>query len=415
MLNVTFYNLNQDNNTVQASKPSVKGIQTLRSTNNLFRINSQETYDITVPLSLTNGSGTFANTNVTYIDSNFSSLVDVDGLGDAKLIGGITCKYGLFQDCTSLKKVNTKMENLQRANNIFQNCNSLESFTGNLINLEIMLSGFNGCDSLRVFNSPLPKLKIAGMQNPVINSQVLDEFAVDLPELRNGDRLFSCPNLSKFTGIIPKLMSGYRMFSNTKLNAESVMYILFSIPNLQEMVAEQEIKGFVQKDDSQYGYDQEEGFINQYQYVYPVLGKAYRISGVGELHLGIGVSSTEVDGKSVEQQLLEFANEIGFDSWEDLKQAFVDKGWEVQFSYNDGSTVTYGLRGRTLNTHPIYARLEEVENKEEAEYCNADKTKYYNIEYCHDTTHPEKFQQFDSLEEACGYFGVIPVKYLEEN
>lgn len=407
MLNVTFYNLNQDNNTVQTIKPTVKGIQTLRSTNNLFRINSQETYDITVPLSLTTGCGTFASTNVTHIDSNFNSLVDVDGAGDAKLIGGLSYKYGLFQDCTSLKKVNTSMENLQRANNLFQGCSSLESFTGNLINLEIMLAGFNGCPNLSKFDSPLPKLKIAGMQGPVINSQVLEEFTVDLPELRNGDRLFTCPNLSKFTGIVPKLVSGNRMFLSTKLDAESVMYILFSIPNLQEMVAEQEIKGFVQTDDSSYGYDQEEGFINQYRYVYPVLGKAQRISSVGGLHLGIGVSPTEVDGKSVEQQLLEFANEVGFDSWEDLKQAFVDKGWTVQFSYNNGDTITYGLRGRTLATHPIYARLEEVENKEEAEYCNTDKTKYYNIEYCHDTTHPEKFQQFDSLEEVCASFEVI--------
>lgn len=407
MLNVTFYNLNQDNNTVQSIKPTVKGIHTLKYTNNLFVINSQETYDITIPLSLTTGSGTFASTKVAYIDSNFNSLVDVDGAGDAKLIGGLVPKYGLFQDCTSLKKVNTSMENLQRANNLFQNCSSLESFTGNLVNLEIMLAGFSGCNNLREFNSPLPKLKIAGFQGPVISSQVLDEFAVDLPELRSGNMLFSCPNLSKFTGIVPKLMSGNRMFFRTKLDAASVMYILFSIPNLQEMVAEQEIKGFVQEDDSQYGYDQEEGFINPYQYIYPVLGKAQRISGVGGLHLGIGVSPTEVDGKSVEQQLLEFANGVGFDSWADLKQAFADKGWTVQFSYNNGSTITYGLRGRTLDTHPIYARLEEVENKEEAEYCNADKTKYYNIEYCHDSTHPEKFQQFSSLEEACASFEVI--------
>jgi hypothetical protein len=113
--------------------------------------------------------------------------------------------------------------------------------------------------------------------------------------------LFTCPNLSKFTGIVPKLMSGNRMFYSTKLDAESVMYILFSIPNLQEMVAEQEIKGFVQEDDSQYGYDQEEGFVNPYQYVYPILGKAYKItSSLGKLTLGIGVSPTEVDGKSVE-------------------------------------------------------------------------------------------------------------------
>lgn len=406
MLNVTFYNLNE-NNVVQSVKPDLEGIKTLKYSDNLFRNSSGETYSLKINTSLIQTSGLFSNTNLEYVDSDLNNLIKSDGLGDTKLIGGTPYKYGLFQDCTSLKKINTKMENLQSAFSLCSGCTALESFTGNLINLEIMLSGFNGCPNLSKFDSPLPKLKIAGMQNPVITSQVLEEFVIDLPELRNGDRLFSCPSLSKFTGIVPKLMSGNRMFFRTKLDAESIMYILFSIPNLLEMVAEQEIKGFVQSDDSTYGYDQEEGFINQYQYVYPVLGKAYRISRAGGLHLGIGVSSTEVDGKSVEQQLLEFANEVGFDSWEDLKQAFVDKGWTVQFSYNDGGTITYGLRGRTLDTHPIYARLEEVENKEEAEYCNVDKTKYYNIEYCHDTTHPEKFQQFNSLEEACASFEVI--------
>lgn len=406
MLNVTFYNLNE-NNVVQSVKPDLEGIKTLKYADNLFRNSSGETYSLKINTSLIQTSGLFSNTNLEYVDSDLNNLIKSDGLGDAKLIGGTPYKYGLFQDCTSLKKINTKMENVQSACNICSGCTALESFTGNLLNLEMMFSGFNGCPNLSKFDSPLPKLKIAGMQNPVITSQVLEEFVIDLPELRNGDRLFSCPNLSKFTGIVPKLLSGSRMFFRTKLDAASVMYILFSIPNLQEMVAEQEIKGFVQEDDSQYGYDQEEGFINPYQYIYPVLGKAQRISSVGGLHLGIGVSPTEVDGKSVEQQLLEFANEVGFDSWADLKQAFVDKGWTVQFSYNNGDTITYGLRGRTLDTCPIYARLEEVENKEEAEYCNVDKTKYYNIEYCHDTTHPEKFQQFNSLEEACASFEVI--------
>ena len=406
MLNVTFYNLNEDN-VVQSIKPDLQGIKTMKYTDNLFRNSSDETYSLKTDTSLVSTSGLFSDTKLEYVDSDLNNLIKSDGAGDAKLIGGIYYKFGLFQDCTSLKTINTKMENLQSASNICGGCTSLESFTGNLLNLEVMYSGFNGCINLSKFDSPLPKLKVGGVLNYVFVSNALEEFTADFPSLRSGWLMFDCPNLRKFTGCLPKLISGLNMFKNTKLDATSVMYILFSIPNINELRAYYEEVGYVQPDDSEYGYEKEEGLINQAQFVHKLLGNKNVVRNVGVLDIGIGVSPTEVDGKSVEQQLLEFANEVGFDSWEDLKQAFVNKGWSVDFSYNDGSAITYGLRGRTLDAHPIYARLEEVENKEEAEYCNTDKTKYYNIEYCHDTTHPEKFQQFNSLEEACASFEVI--------
>lgn len=406
MLNVTFYNLNEDN-VVQSIKPDLQGIKTMKYTDNLFRNSSDETYSLKTDTSLVSTSGLFSDTKLEYVDSDLNNLIKSDGLGDAKLIGGTPYKYGLFQNCTSLKTINTKMENLQSAYSLCMGCTSLESFTGNLLNLEVMYSGFNGCINLSKFDSPLPKLKVGGVLNHVFDSNALEEFTADFPSLRSGWLMFDCPNLRKFTGCLPKLLSGVDMFKNTKLDATSVMYILFSIPNINDLIAYYEEVGYVQPDDSVYGYEKEEGMINQAQFVHKVLGTKNIVKNIGVLDIGIGVSSTEVDGKSVEQQLLEFANEVGFDSWEDLKQAFVDKGWYVQFSYNDGSAITYGLRGRTLDTYPIYARLEEVENKEEAKYCNADKTKYYNIQYCHDSTHPEKFQRFNSLEEACASFEVI--------
>jgi hypothetical protein len=101
-----------------------------------------------------------------------------------------------------------------------------------------------------------------------------------------------------------------------------------------------------------------------------------------------------------------------------LKQAFVDKGWDVTFQYNDryGSTIPYDLRnGEREIPLPIYATLIECENKEMAEYCNEDGSKFYNIEWGHDVTNPEKFQQFDSIEDAAASYGVFRKDFLEEN
>ena len=69
------------------------------------------------------------------------------------------------------------------------------------------------------------------------------------------------------------------------------------------------------------------------------------------------------------------------------------------------------MRGeRDIPCH-IYAQLIEKEDKYHAEYTNEDGSKFYSINWGHDVTNHQDFQQFDSLEDAAAAYGV----FLKEN
>ena len=187
-----------------------------------------------------------------------------------------------------------------------------------------------------------------------------------------------CTKLTSFTSDLSSLTNGGSMFYKCKLDAPSVMYIIATLP---------------------------------------------QNTSNNSITIGINVSSSIVNGKNTATQLLEFANEVGYETWAKLKQAFIDKKWSVTWQYG-GTTSSITLsEDEQFRGVPVYARLIEVlpqgeeyteEEKEMAEYCTEDGTKYYNIEWGHDVTHPEEFEYFGSLLEACGYYGVIPKIYLEE-
>ena len=69
---------------------------------------------------------------------------------------------------------------------------------------------------------------------------------------------------------------------------------------------------------------------------YPVSTKS--TDGVGKLEIGIGsaYSSTASTNKN---RLNNFAVAAGFTDWAALKQAFVDKGWEVTWYYSASDRV----------------------------------------------------------------------------
>ena len=165
-------------------------------------------------------------------------------------------------------------------------------------------------------------------------------------------------------------------------------------------------------------YSATKGFMADGTYVYsynrpqPETTKI-SASNVGQLEIGINVTN---NAATIQQQLKTFANSVYYNTWEDLKQAFVNKGWTVTWTYGGNySSITYDMGGDRVIPCPIYAQLIEEEDKERAEYCSEDGTKFYNIKWGHDVTHPEEFQQFDSLETACVTYGVMPKEYLETN
>jgi hypothetical protein len=297
---------------------------------------------------------------------------------------------------------------------MFYLCTALTAFSSDLSSLTNGDYMFDNCISLTTFNS-------------------------DLSNLINGSGMFSCcTNLKTFSSDLSSLMRGNSMFNSCKLDAQSIMYIIHSI---KDIVAEKQlyIDGTIPYVTLSNGvYSATRGFMSGGEYVYTYNNPnpyTTRIENVGTLAIGINVTN---DANTIAQQLQTFAEGTLFDSWADLKQAFVDKGWTVAWQYGGTSeSLTYDLRGgERIIPCPVYTKLIEIlpegiekdeegnevgekfyteEQKHMATYCNEDGTKFYNIGWGHDVTHPEEFQQFDSLETACASYGVMPKEYLETN
>jgi hypothetical protein len=130
------------------------------------------------------------------------------------------------------------------------------------------------------------------------------------------------------------------MFNKCKLDAESVMYIADTI---KDITAEKQlyIDGTIPYVTSSNGvFSAPRGFMSNGKYVYTYNSpKPYtdtiHYSNVGKLDLGINVSN---NADTIQQQLEDFAKEATFDSWADLKQHFVDKGWTVTWIYGGTDT-----------------------------------------------------------------------------
>jgi hypothetical protein len=208
------------------------------------------------------------------------------------------------------------------------------------------------------------------------------------------------------------------MFSSCKLDAQSVMYIADSI---KDITAEKQLYTngtipYVTEDRTSrpYKYSAPSGFMSSGSYVYtynnpyPTTETIYA-SSVGKLTLAINVTN---NSSTIQQQLEDFAKEATYDSWEELKQEFVDKGWKVNFQY--GGTFnsipnTYDLtNGEQIIPCPIFAKLVQVEDKDSAEYCTEDASSFYNIEWGHDVTDTTDYTQFNSLEDAMASWNVFP-------
>jgi hypothetical protein len=209
------------------------------------------------------------------------------------------------------------------------------------------------------------------------------------------------------------LTEGNGMFNYCKLNAQSVMYIIHSI---NDIVAEKQlyIDGtipYVTYNNSIQEYSAPKGFKSNGDYIYtynnPISYSAtISASNVGLLTLGINVSN---NSSTIKQQLEDFAKAATFDSWADLKQLFVDKGWTVTFQYGGTDTsITYGLGdGEQIIPCQIFAKLVEAD-KDSAEYCTEDASSFYNIDWGHDVTDTSSYSQFNSLEDAMASWNVFP-------
>ena len=378
MFNVIFY----EDELTSTSSPAETNecyLSSLRNGKNLFYHNSA-IGDFTAPLtSLVNGERMFYYcSNLSSFSSDLSSLTNgsymfynCDNLSTfSSDLSSLTNGYHMFYDCNSLRNSGTfdsDLSSLEDGRYMFYKCHfsKIDSDLSSLTNGSYM---FYNCDNLSSFTSDLSSLTNG---NNMFNGCIkLTTFTSDLSSLSIGQGMFNgCTKLTSFTSDLSSLTNGGSMFYKCKLDAPSVMYIIATLP---------------------------------------------QNTSNNSITIGIGVSSSKVNGKNTATQLLEFANEVGYETWAKLKQAFVDKKWSVTWQYG-GTTSSITLsEDEQFRGIPVYAKLIEEDNKELAEYCTEDVTKYYNIEWGHDVTHPEEFEYFGSLLEACGYYGVIPKKYLEE-
>lgn len=265
----------------------------------------------------------------------------------------------------------------------------METFNSNLDSLETGNYMFLNNEQLLKFNISMNALKSGcGMFG---NAYSLKSFSSETPNLIDGTGMFStCHSLSSFTSNLNSLVAGQDMFDYCRLDAESVMYILYTINDISE-------KTFVSN-------TLEEGWINETNYniltvydnmLYPLTIYA------GDLYIGVGYNNAS-----------EFATAMGYSTVNEIIQAFAAKGWTVSFQYNGPVSATYSLRAPQKENLPVYAKLVEVKGTKKTniyKYVGAeDSTKHYNIQWYHDSLKNEGFERFDSLDAAIEHFNVIP-------
>ena len=179
----------------------------------------------------------------------------------------------MFEECYKLQTVNINAPKMKYSDTILANCTGLTSAT---INAPEMISG----------------------NNMLFGSTSLTTVELNAPKLMNGYCAFyGCTNLTTFSGDLSSLKEGYDMFYKCKLDGASVANIYNTIPDIT------------------------------------VPHSTYALDYVGKLSVGIGssYSSTASTNKS---RLNTFAVAAGFADWASLKQAFVDKGWNVTWYYS---------------------------------------------------------------------------------
>ena len=371
--------------------------------------------------SLTDGVYMFQNcTNLTTFTSNLSSLTNGTymfyGCSNLTTFAGdlssLTDGTYMFRNCSNLTTFTSDLSSLTNGANMFNYCSNLTNFTSDLSSLTSGYYMFYHCSNLTNFTSDLSSLTNGlYMFSDCTN---LTTFTSDLSSLTNGTNMFAdCTSLTTFTSVLSSLTSGYYMFYKTNLSPQSVMFIADSIKDIdaeKKLYQNGTIPYVTLSNDV---YSSTKGFMSDGKYVYTYNNpKPYTTtisaSIVGSLTIGINVTNKS---STIKQQLQTFAEEATFDSWADLKQFFVDKGWNVTWQYGGTTTTipnTYDMRGERAIPCPIFAQLEEVEDKERAEYTNEEGTKFYNINWGHDVTNYDDFQQFDSLEDAMASWNVFP-------
>jgi hypothetical protein len=285
---------------------------------------------------LVDGSYMFYNTVLEKFETKDGKSINLDNLenGDCMFCSSDACSYFGSINLPKLKN-GFRMFCRDGLTSFASKITTIENWTGNLDSLENGESMFGAghYDGFKIEN-----------------------FYSNLPKLKNGNYMSPC--VFKFRGSLPSLINGHDMFKSrpeggdaykTQLDSLSIVYIINSLPDRT-------------------GLENIDGSI-----------------GEGCIDIGIGCSDTEED-----KQL--YAEEGGWNSFQEILDEFEAKNWVVRFSFNGRPTTTYGMRNvEPVQETSIWCKLEEViipSDKKLARrtryaYTSQDGTKFYNIHTYH--------------------------------
>lgn len=357
---------------------------------------------------LTDGYWLFKdNTNIKSVQSDFSSLIKGTTMfyGCTNLttfegdLSSLDDSINMFYGCTLLSTFNSNLDNLTKAQSMFRNCTSMTSFNIDLPNLTYVNGTFGGCTSLSSFKSDLSSLTDA--EGMFSGCSSLIEFKSNLLSLENGSVMFfQCSNLESFNLDMPSLTNGSQMF---RWNSNLVSFT----SNLKSLTNGEHMFGICPKFTTfkanlssltNGGYMFHNCKLDS-QSVSNIIHFLPTHETEGTITIGIGITNND----DLKQQ---FAEECFCDSWQELNDDFTAKNWIVEWQFN--GPVTFDLRTPQI---PVYAKLEEVSDGNMSEYTSEDGSKFYNLDWFHETTgSTDGYTLFNSLGEAISTFNIKQIE-----
>ena len=309
--------------------------------------------------------------NLISFEADTSSLSDCEGMfyncykianfkSDSKYI--TSGKY-MFSHCYDLTSFICDLSNLTHATSMFTSCSNLSIFAaddnGTIINLKSLKIGdemFGGCSKFTSFSSDLSSLTSGNYM--FVNCSNLTSFTSILKSLTGGKYMFGgCKLLSHFESDLSSLTNGNIMFADCKLDAPSIKNIIDTINTVES----------------------------------------------APLGIGMGCNNNVTDVNL-------FAQEVGYADMNSLLADIQNKGWTVTAQYNGRPSTNYSLR--QPEPLPVFVKLVEISPDEEFpfyEYTSIDGSKFYNLDWFHETTgSTDAYTQFSSVEEAITHFNIKP-------
>lgn len=248
---------------------------------------------------------------------------------------------------SSISSFKGDLSKLQSASSMFRN-SRISNFSSNLSSLKNGVEMFLGA-WLKFWNTKLPNLSSAAH---MLQYSSFTEFNEDLPKLIGGDNMFHyCNKLTKFRGTLPSLSTGGGMFAQCKLDARSILCIISSVPTWA--------------------------------------------SGSHPLTIGCGCSNDD-EFKDA------YAQEIGYESFTALNDAFIAKGWTVTWQFNGPAAANYSLRNPRPEPKKVFAKINEID-EDVATYTNGEK--FCNLDWGH-VVNDDSYEEFESFEAALEHFNL---------